>query len=123
MKILGDLKSNIFISLSFREIIDAFCTVYSKYDFNNFKYIFDSGIYEYTCDELFKISLICEYKDSNVLNRICVDIAFSPTKDNYEFSDNKHFTSLIDFKNYVINSKEFQVLKTKNILKVDIYQD
>lgn len=123
MDIVEALKSNILVSIPLEEIVNVFCTVNEIFSFDNSEYIFDSGIYESTCDEMLNFSLIREYKENNILNRICVDVIFSPNIDNYELSDNRHFSSHNDFKNYVLATNEYKILKNKNILKINIYQD
>ena len=123
MDIVEALKSNILVSIPLEEIVNVFCTVNEIFSFDNSEYIFDSGIYESPCDEMFNFSLIREYKENNILNRICVDVIFSPNIDNYELSDNRHFSSHNDFKNYVLATNEYKILKNKNILKINIYQD
>ena len=123
MDIVEALKSNILVSIPLEGIINVFCTVNEIFSFDNSEYIFDSGIYESTCDEMFNFSLIREYKENNILNRICVDVVFPPDCDNYKLSDYRHFSSHNDFKNYVLATNEYKVLKHKNILKINIYQD
>ncbi len=102
------LQNKINKSMNLGSIIEAFCGYFKSK--NNF--IFETGLYEFTCDEEYLFSLICD--------NIRVNIIYPPSGKIYELSSKIEFSSVEKFKEFVLNSSEYKILQNKPIYKLSI---
>lgn len=108
MKNLTNLQNIINKSMKLGSIIEAFCDYFKGK--NNF--IFETGLYEFTCDEEYLFSLICD--------NIRVDIIYPPSSKIYELSSKNEFGSVQKLKEFVLNSGEYKILENEPIYKLSI---
>lgn len=121
--VISGLKSAVGTKTPLADIVNAFCEKCTS-AFSCAGFVFDTGIYEMTCDELFCLSLICEYKDDCSKNgAIHIEIAYPPRAEIYELSCKKQAKNAPELKEIIFSSKEYDFLKDKNALKISIFCD
>lgn len=108
MKYLANLQNIINKSMKLDSIIEAFCDYFKGK--NNF--IFETGLYEFTCDEEYLFSLICD--------NIRVNIIYPPSSKIYDLSSIYEFGSVQKLKEFVLNSDEYKILENEPIYKLSI---
>ncbi len=118
--ITNEIKAAVGTKTPLADIVNVFCEKCTS-SFLCKTFVFDTGIYELTCDELFCFSLICEYQNGQ--GEICVQIAYPPCAEIYAFSCRKKAENAAEFKKTVFESKEFELLKNKNALKISVSCD
>lgn len=111
-------KINIYSPLN--EIINSFCDTCEKVLAEK-SFAFETGIYQFTCDEEYVFSLILKYKvnDSNVV--LHIDLIYPPSFELEEFSTSIQTSNLDEYKSIIINSREYSILKNKSMYKINIY--
>lgn len=108
MNYLTNLQQNIDKSMKLPTIIDIFCNCFKR----DSKFVFETGLYEFTCDEEYLFSLCCA--------DIRVDIIYPPSSKIYDLSSKNEFESVDKFKEFVLNSMEFNILKNESVYKLSI---
>ena len=111
MDILTFLKENITTKTPLCEIVDTFCKM-CEIDLNDCELLFETGVFLFTCDELYYFSLVRQYKaESDGYNQIHVDVIYPPS------------SKISEFKQKVLSSEEYSILKDEPIYKLDIYKE
>lgn len=108
MKSLTNLQNIINKSMKLGSIIEAFCDHFKGK--NNF--IFETGLYEFTCDEEYLFSLICD--------NIRLNIIYPPSSKIYDLSSKYEFGIAKKLKEFVLNSDEYKILENEPIYKLSI---
>ncbi len=108
MKNLTNLQNSINKSMKLSSIIDTFCDCFKDEN----KFTFETGLYEFTCDEEYLFSLCC--------GGVRVDIIYPPSSKIYELSSKNGFDSVHKFKEFVLKSSEYTILENEPIYKLSI---
>ena len=108
MKDITYLQNSINKSMKLSSIIDTFCDCFKGEN----KFTFETGLYEFTCDEEYLFSLCC--------GGIRVDIIYPPSSKIYELSSKNEFNSAKKVKEFVLNSSEYTILENEPIYKLSI---
>ena len=108
MKDITKLQNSINKSMKLSSIIDKFCEYFKDEN----KFVFETGLYEFTCDEEYLFSLCCD--------DIRLDIIYPPSSKIYELSSKIEFDSTQKFKELVLKSNEFTILQNEPIYKLSI---
>lgn len=98
MDILTFLKENITTKTPLCEIVDTFCKM-CEIDLGDSELLFETGVFSFTCDELYYFSLVRQYEaEGEGYNQIHVD----------------------EFKQKVLSSEEYSILKDEPIYKINV---
>lgn len=93
-------------------------------DLNDCELLFETGVFSFTCDELYYFSLVRQYKaESDGYNQIHVDVIYPPSSKISEFSRADWVENVDEFKQKVLSSEEYSILKDEPIYKLDIYKE
>lgn len=93
-------------------------------DLNNSKLLFETGVFSFTCDELYYFSLVRQYEaEGEGYNQIHVDVIYPPSSKISEFSRADWVENVDEFKQKVLSSEEYSILKDEPIYKLDIYEE
>ena len=109
MKNITYLQNHINKSMNLEDIIEEFCNYFDSQN----KFIFETGIYEFTCDEEYLLSLICE--------EIRMDIIYPPSAKIYDLTSKNEFENADKLKQFVLNSAEYKILKAEPVYKLSIH--
>lgn len=119
-RIVEKLKEKIGMHTPLCEIVKAFCGE-CNVDLPEKDFLFETGLYQFTCDEEYYFSLVMQYKgDGDEYMQLRCDIVYPPSMKYEDFSSCEWIESLTEFKDAVLNSKEFGILKDESIFKIDI---
>ena len=114
MDILTFLNENITTKTPLSEILDVFCKMCD----------FETGVFSFTCDEQYYFSLVRQYEAENDgYNQIHIDVIYPPTNRISELSRTDWIENVDEFKQAVLSSNEYSILKDEPIFKIDIYDD
>lgn len=119
--IVENLKQKINNRTPLDEIIEIFCEE-CGIDFPEKDFLFETGLYQFTCDEEYYFSLVMQYKDNGdeyVL--LHTDVVYPPSMKYEDFSSCEWIEDINEFKQFVLSSEEYRMLQTEPIFKVDIY--
>ncbi len=123
MDILTFLKENITTKTPLCEILDAFCKM-CEIDLGDSELLFETGVFSFTCDELYYFSLVRQYEaEGEGYNQIHVDVIYPPSSKISEFSRADWVENVDEFKQKVLSSEEYSILKDEPIYKLDIYEE
>ena len=90
----------------------------------NVSKISQSGVFSFTCDELYYFSLVRQYEaEGEGYNQIHVDVIYPPSSKISEFSRADWAENVAEFKQKVLSSEEYSILKDEPIYKLDIYDE
>ena len=85
-------------------------------------FLFETGLYQFTCDEEYCFSLVLQYKDSgDEYVQLHMDVVYPPSMKYEDFASSEWIEDINEFKQFVLASEEYRLLQTEAILKVDIY--
>ena len=119
--IVENLKQKINNRTSLEEIVDIFCEECSA-DLLEKNFLFETGLYQFTCDEEYYFSLVLQYKDSgDEYVQLHTDVVYPPSMKYEDFASCEWIEDINEFKQFVLASEEYNLLQTEAILKVDIY--
>ncbi len=114
------LKENITTKTSLCEIVDTFCKM-CEIDLNDSELLFETGVFSFTCDDLYYFSLVRQYEAENGgYNQIHVDVIYPPSSKISELSRTDWAENVDEFKQKVLSSEEYSILKNEPIYKIDI---
>lgn len=123
MDILTYLKENITTKTPLCEILDTFCKM-CEIDLNDCELLFETGVFSFTCDELYYFSLVRQYEaEGEGYNQIHVDVIYPPSSKISEFSRADWVENVDEFKRKVLSFEEYSILKDEPIYKLDIYEE
>lgn len=123
MDILTYLKENITTKTPLCEILDTFCKM-CEMDLKDCELLFETGVFSFTCDELYYFSLVRQYEaEGEGYNQIHVDVIYPPSSKISEFSRADWVENVDEFKQKVLSSEEYSILKDEPIYKLDIYEE
>ena len=121
--LVENLKQKINNRTSLEEIVDVFCEECSV-DLPEMNFLFETGLYQFTCDEEYYFSLVFLYKDSgDEYVQLHTDIVYPPSMKYEDFASCEWIEDINEFKQFVLASEEYSLLQTEAIFKVDIYID
>ena len=87
-------------------------------------FLFETGLYQFTCDEEYYFSLVLQYKGSgDEYVQLHIDAVYPPSTKYETFASCEWIEDINEFKQFVLASEEFMILQNETILKVDIYVD
>ena len=102
-------------------IVDIFCDECSV-DLPEKNFLFETGLYQFTCDEEYYFSLVLQYKDSgDEYIQLHMDVVYPPSMKYEDFASCEWIEDIDEFKQFVLASEEYSLLRTETIFKVDIY--
>ena len=124
MKILDFLKSNISPDMTLLSIVDVFSRMCRmKIDCEDEMFLFETDIIPCSSKDIFQISLVRQFSYGNDEPiEIHVDIIYN-IKEEYKNLITRWHDNYEDFIQTVLLSKAFEICKTKNIEKIDIWID
>lgn len=115
------LKQKINNRTSLEEIVDIFCEECNA-DLPEKNFLFETGLYQFTCDEEYYFSLVLQYKDSgDEYVQLHTDVVYPPSMKYEDFASCEWIEDINEFKQFVLASEEYSLLQTEAIFKVDIY--
>lgn len=123
------LKSSISDLMTLGEIIGKFekmCSIDLELeDPNDDVKLFETGIYDFTGEDLFYFSLLRQFpNEEEEFCQLHLDVLFRPDAVNRELAESAwSFDIDTDFFAYVRNSQAYIAVKDSEILKVDVYMD
>lgn len=121
--LVENLKQKINNRTSLEEIVDVFCEECSV-DLPEMNFLFETGLYQFTCDEEYYFSLVLQYKDSgDEYVQLHTDVVYPPSMKYEDFTSCEWIEDIDEFKQFVLASEEYRLLRTEAIFKVDIYID
>lgn len=119
--LVENLKQKINNRTSLEEIVDIFCDECSA-DLPEKNFLFETSLYQFTCDEEYYFSLVLQYKDSgNEYVQLHTDVVYPPSMKYEDFASCEWIEDINEFKQFVLASEEYRLLQTEAIFKVDIY--
>lgn len=119
--LVENLKQKINNRTSLEEIVDIFCEECSA-DLSEKNFLFETGLYQFTCDEEYYFSLVLQYKDSgDEYVQLHTDVVYPPSMKYEDFASCEWIEDINEFKQFVLASEEYRLLQTEAIFKVDIY--
>ena len=124
MKILDFLKSNISPDMTLLSIVDVFSRMCRmKIDCEDEMFLLETDIIPCSSKDIFQISLVRQFSCGNDEPiEIHVDIIYN-IKEEYKNLITRWHDNYEDFIQTVLLSKAFEICKTKNIEKIDIWID
>lgn len=123
MDILTFLNENITTKTSLSEILDVFCKM-CEVELPESQLLFETGVFSFTCDEQYYFSLVRQYEAENDgYNQIHIDVIYPPTNQISDLSRTDWIENVDEFKQTVLSSSEYSILKDEPIYKIDIYDD
>lgn len=123
MDILSYFKNNITTKTPLSEILDVFCKM-CEVELPESQLLFETGVFSFTCDEQYYFSLVRQYEAENDgYNQIHIDVIYPPTNQISELSRADWIENVDEFKQVVLSSNEYLILKNEPILKIDIYDN
>ena len=123
MDILNYLKNNITTKTSLSEILDVFCKM-CEIELSKSQLLFETGVFSFACDEQYYFSLVRQYEAENDgYNQIHIDVIYPPTNRISDLSRTDWIENVDEFKQTVLLSNEYSILKDEPIFKIDIYDD
>ncbi len=119
--LVENLKQKINNSTSLEEIVDIFCEECSA-ELPEKNFLFETGFYQFTCDEEYYFSFVLQYKDSgDEYLQLHTDVVYPPSMKYEDFASCEWIEDIDEFKQFVLASEEYRLLQTEAIFKVDIY--
>lgn len=119
--LVENLKQKINNRTPLEEIVDIFCEECSA-EFPEKNFLFETGLYQFTCDEEYYFSLVLQYKDSgDEYLQLHTDVVYPPSMKYEDFASCEWIEDIDEFKQFVLASEEYRLLQTEAIFKVDIY--
>lgn len=119
--LVENLKKKINNRIPLSEVVEIFCEEYSA-DLPEKNFLFETGLYQLTCDEEYYFSLVLQYKDgSDEYIQLHTDVVYPPSMKYENFVSCEWIEDINEFKQFVLASEEYRLLQTEAILKVDIY--
>lgn len=119
--LVENLKQKINNRTPLGEIVDVFCEECSA-DLPEKNFLFETGLYQFTCDEEYYFSLVLQYKDSgDEYVQLHTDVVYPPSMKYEDFASCEWIEDINEFKQFVLASEEYRLLQTEAIFKVDIY--
>lgn len=123
MDIVNFLKEKITVKTPLCDILDTFCKM-CDIDLPDSELLFETGVFSFTCDELYYFSLVRQYEDGEEgYNQIHVDVIYPPSSKISDFSRADWFENADEFKKAVLSSDEYSILKNEPIYKIDIFDE
>ena len=123
MDILNFLKENITNKTPLCEILDTFCKM-CQIDLPDSEFLFETGVFSCACDELYYFSFVRQYEaDGDGYNQIHVDVVYPTSNETDELSRTDWIENVDEFKQRVLSSEEYSILKDEPIYNVEIYDD
>lgn len=123
MDILTFLNENITTKTPLSEILDVFCKM-CEVKLPKSQLLFETGVFSFTCDEQYYFSLVRQYETENDgHNQIHIDVIYPPTNRICDLSRTDWIENVDEFKQAVLSSNEYSILKDEPIYKIDIYDD
>lgn len=123
MDILTFLNENITTKTPLSEILDVFCKM-CEVELPKLQLLFETGVFSFTCDEQYYFSLVRQYEAENDgYNQIHIDVIYPPTNRICDLSRTDWIENVDEFKQAVLLSNEYSILKDEPIFKIDIYDD
>ena len=123
MDILTFLNENITTKTPLSEILDVFCNM-CEVELPKSQLLFETGVFSFTCDEQYYFSLVRQYEAENDgFNQIHIDVIYPPTHRICDLSRADWIENVDEFKQTVLLSNEYSILKDEPIYKIDIYDD
>lgn len=123
MDILNYLKNNITTKTPLCEILDVFCKM-CEVELPESQLLFETGVFSFTCDEQYYFSFVRQYEAENDgYNQIHIDVIYPPTNRISELSRADWIENVDEFKQVVLSSNEYLILKDEPIFKIDIYDE
>lgn len=119
--LVENLKQKINNSTSLEEIVDIFCEECSA-ELPEKNFLFETGLYQFTCDEEYYFSLVLQYKEhGDEYVQLHTDVVYPPSMKYEDFASCEWIEDIDEFKQFVLASEEYRLLQTEAIFKVDIY--
>lgn len=85
-------------------------------------FLFETGLYQFTCDEEYYFSLVLQYKyGGDEYVQLHTDVVYPPSMKYEDFASCEWIEDIDEFKRFVLASEEYILLQTEAIFKVDIY--
>ena len=123
MDILTFLNENITTKTPLSEILDVFCKM-CEIELPESQLLFETGVFSFTCDEQYYFSLVRQYgAENDGYNQIHIDVIYPPTNRISELSRADWIENVDEFKQAVLLSNEYSILKDEPIFKIDIYDE
>ena len=123
MDILSYLKNNITTKTPLSEILDVFCKM-CEVELPESQLLFETGEFSFTCDEQYYFSLVRQYEAENDgYNQIHIDVIYPPANQISDLSRTDWIENVDEFKQIVLSSIEYSILKDEPIFKIDIYDE
>lgn len=121
--IVEKLKQKVNNRTPLGEIVELFCEECSV-DLPEKDFLFETGLYQFTCDEEYYFSLVLQYKGSgDEYVQLHIDAVYPPSTKYETFASCEWIEDINEFKQFILASEEFMILQNETILKVDIYVD
>lgn len=119
----ANLRNKIRRDMPLEKLVDTFCGLCSEVQ-KDVMYLFETGIFQFTCDEEFYFSLVrqCDTVGDEYY-QVHLDIIFPPSKANYNMSQTKWLNTADEMRNYIKNSDEYKLLADEPIYKVEVWAD
>ena len=111
--LVENLKQKINNRTSLEEIVDIFCDECSA-DLPEKNFLFETGLYQFTCDEEYYFSLVLQYKDGgDEYIQLHTDVVYPPSMKYEDFSSCEWIEDINEFKQFVLASEEYRLLQTE----------
>ena len=119
--LVENLKQKINNHTPLGKIVDVFCEECSA-ELPEKIFLFETGLYQFTCDEEYYFSLVLQYKEhGDEYLQLHTDVVYPPNMKYEDFANCEWIEDIDEFKQFVLNSEEYRLLQTEAIFKVDIY--
>lgn len=123
MDIVNSLKEKITTKTPLSEILDIFCEM-CEIELPDSELLFETGVYSYACDEIYYFSLVRQYEaEGEGYNQIHVDVVYPTSYEIDELSRADWVENIDEFKQTVLSSEEYSILKDEPIYNIEIYDN